>query len=82
MEIPVVRGQPRLLYSENKYELKKKKQRNILVHFVNWLFHALQTLTNQWLSNYHITMISSNLLSIGSFFFQHRTLDAVWFQLH
>ena len=43
-------------------------QRNrILVHFADWLFHALQTLANQWLSNYHIRMISSNILSLDSF---------------
>ena len=29
------------------------------------LFQALQTLTNQWLRNYHIDLISSNILSLG-----------------
>ena len=55
---------------------------NILVHFVDWLFHALQTLANQWLSNYHVSMISSNILSLGSFFLQHRPFDTFRFQLH
>ena len=41
---------------------------SILVQFVGWLFHALQTLVNQWLSNEHINMLSSNILSLGSFF--------------
>ena len=36
---------------------------NILVHFIGLLFHALQTLPNQWLPNYHINMISYNILS-------------------
>ena len=55
---------------------------SILVHFVCWLFHALQTLANQWLPNYHIKMISSNILSLGSFFSQHRPLDTLWGRLH
>ena len=25
----------------------------IIVHFVGWLFHAVITLANQWLPNYH-----------------------------
>ena len=58
-------------------------QRNsILVHFVDWFFHALQTLANQWLVNYHISMISSYILSLGSFFSQHRPFDTLWFHLH
>ena len=58
-------------------------QRNsILVHFIDWLFHALQTLANQWLSNHHISMISSNILYLGSLFSQHRPFDICWFQLH
>ena len=40
---------------------------SILVHFVSWFFHELQTCANQWLLNYHINIISSNILSLGSF---------------
>ena len=61
MEISVVHGQPLLLYNE----ISTNQRNSILVHFVDWLFHALQTLANQWLSNYHISMISSNILSLG-----------------
>ena len=44
-------------------------QRNrILVHLVDLLLHALQTLANQWLPNYHISITSSNILFWGSFF--------------
>ena len=77
MEISVVHGQPLLLYNE----ISTNQRNSILVHFVDWLFHALQTLANQWLSNYHIS-ISSNILTLGSFFSQHRTFDTLWFQLH
>ena len=55
---------------------------SILVHFVGWLFHPLQTLANQWLPNYHIIMLSSNKLSLGSFFSQHRPLDTLWDRLY
>ena len=42
------------------------KQRNsILVHLVDRLFYALQTVANHWLPNYHISMMSSNILSLG-----------------
>ena len=51
---------------------------SILVHFVGWLFHTLQTLANQWLPNYHINMISSNILFLDSFSSQHRPLDTLW----
>ena len=48
-------------------------QRNsILVYFVDCLCHALQTLA--WLSNYHISMIFFNILSLGSFFLVFRLL--------
>ena len=53
----------------------------ILVHFADWLFHVLQTLANQWLPNYHISMISSNTLPLGSSFFQHRPFDTLWVPL-
>ena len=57
-------------------------QRNsIFVHFVDWLFHELRTLVNQWLSDYHISM-TSNILSLGSFFSQNWPSDTPWFQLH
>ena len=77
MEISVVHGQP-LPYSENYYEPKKQH----LVHFVDWLFQVLQTLTNQCLPNYHINMISCNILFLSSFFSQHRPFDTLWIQLH
>ena len=51
-------------------------QRNsILFHFVDRLFYALQTLANQWLPNYHISIISSNILSLG--FFLLHTLGSI-----
>ena len=53
---------------------------SILVHFVGWLFLALQTLANQWLPNYHKN-IFSNILSLDSFFSQHRALDILWGRL-
>ena len=55
---------------------------SILVHFAGWHFHALQTLVNQWLPNCHINMISSNIMPLGSFFFQLRPLDTLWNWLH
>ena len=51
---------------------------SILVYFLGWLFHELEILCNQWLSIYHINMISSNKLSLGSFFFQQQRLDTLW----
>ena len=45
MEISVVHGQPLLLYNE----ISTNQRNSILVHFVDWLFHALQTLANEWL---------------------------------
>ena len=75
-----------LLYMGNHFSFTVRistNQRNsILVHFVDWLFHALKTLANQWLSNYHVNMISSNTLFLGSFFSQHWTFDTFWFQSH
>ena len=43
IEISVEHGQPPLLYSE----ISKSHSNNILVYFVGWLFHVLQTLANQ-----------------------------------
>ena len=64
-----------LLHMDNHFSstlrISTNRRNSIPVHFVDWLFHALQTLANQWLSNYHISMISSNILSLGSFFSQH-----------
>ena len=48
----------------------------------NSKFHALQTLANQWHPNFHINMIFSNILSLGSFFSQHPSLDTFMGQLH
>ena len=50
---------------------------SIFVHFIGWHLHALQTLVNQWLLKYHINMISSSILSLGSVFSQHRALDTL-----
>ena len=55
---------------------------SILVHFVGWLFYIFQIGTNQWLLNYHINMLSSNKLSLSSFFSQHQSLNTLWNQLH
>ena len=48
---------------------------NFLVHFVDRLFHVLQTLDSQWLPDYNINMISSNILPLDFFLFQHQPLD-------
>ena len=75
-----------LLYMDNHFffivRINKNQRTSILVHFVGWLFHVLQTLANQWLPNYNINMISSNILLLGSFFSQHRPFDTLWVQLH
>ena len=42
--------------------ISANRRDSIPVHFVDWLFHALQTLANQWLSNYHISMIFFKIL--------------------
>ena len=55
---------------------------SILVHFLGWLIQSLQTLTNQWLRNYHISMLSPNILSSDSFFFQHQPFDTHQGKLH
>ena len=62
--------------------ISTNKKNSIIVYFVDWLSHASQTLANQWLPIYHISMISSNILSLGSFFPQHRPFDTLWIQLH
>ena len=72
-----IQSQRFLLYMDNHFSfivrISKNQRNSILVHFVDWLFHALQTLSNQWLSNYHTSMISSNILSLGSFFGNMKT---------
>ena len=55
---------------------------SILVLFIGWLFQALQILANQWLPNYLINMISSNIFSLCSFFSQHQPLDTHWSRSH
>ena len=55
---------------------------SIHIDFGGWLFHALQMLANHWLPDYHINMLSSNILSLGSFFFQHRPLDTLGLLTH
>ena len=55
---------------------------SILVLFIGWFFHALQILANQWLPNYLINMISSNIFSLCSFFSQHQPLDTHWSRSH
>ena len=56
--------------------------KNILVHFVRWLFSAMQTLAKQELPNYQINTIFSSKLSLDSFFFQHRSFETLWGRLH
>ena len=51
-----------------QWELVQTKE--TVVHFVYYLFYTLQSLTNRWLPNYHVNMISSNILFLGSFFSQ------------
>ena len=58
-----------------------------MLHMVNHLFFTSQqqhpcplcwlalSLTNQWLPNYDTNMTSSNILSLGSSFSQHRPLE-------
>ena len=41
--------------------ISKNHSNSILIHLVGWLFHALRTLANQWLANYRIDMICSNV---------------------
>ena len=47
-----------LLHMDNHFSstvrISTNQRNSILVHFVDWLFHGLKTLVNQWLSNYHI----------------------------
>ena len=75
-----------LLYMDNHFSftvrISMNQRSSILVHFANWFFHALQTLANQRLPNCHISMIFSNILSLGSFFSKHRPFDTLWVQLH
>ena len=71
MEVSVVHGQAPFFTAR----ISKNHRNSTLVLFVGWLFHALQTLANQWLPNYHINMISSNMLFLGSFFSQHQPFD-------
>ena len=48
---------------------------------LRWL--ALSRVTNtQWLPNYHISMISSNILFLSFPFSQHQPFDTLWIQLH
>ena len=54
--------------------LSTNHSNSILVHFVGCLWHALQTLANQWLPNYHVNMISSNILSVSSFSLASHTI--------
>ena len=67
-----------LLHMDNHFSstvgISTNQRNSILVHLVDWLFNALQTLANQWLPYYHLNMISSNILFLGSFFAQHRPL--------
>ena len=76
-EISVSHGQPPILQSENQQD----HSNSILVHF-DQHFHTLQTLANQRLPNYHINMISSNILPLGSFFPHCQLLDTLQGRLH
>ena len=77
MEISVAHGRPYLF----TLRIITNHKNRILFLFLGYLFHALQTLAKQWLPNYHIIMIFSNILSVGSFFSQHRSLDTLWGRL-
>ena len=74
-----------LLYMVNHFSCTMRintNQRNITPdHFTDCLFHVLQKHTNQCLRNYHISMISPNILFLGSFFSQHRPFALLWVQL-
>ena len=69
MEISVARGQPPFFL---RWELVRTTATAFLSTSLVGHFHALPTRVNQWLSNYHINMISSNILSLDSFFSKHR----------
>ena len=49
---------------------------SILFQFFGWLFQALQTLANQWLSNYHINTISCNIMPLMTMKFTNICLKA------
>ena len=74
------------VYMDNHFSftvrISMNQRKSILAHFVGWLFHALQTPANQYLPYDQISMKSSNILCLGSFFSQHRTFDTLWVHLH
>ena len=76
--ICVANGQPSLLI----VRISMNHSNRILILCVGWFFYALQILTNRWFPNYQINMIFSNILSLGSFISQHRSLETLWGQLH
>ena len=78
MKISVAYGQPLFFI----VRILANHSNCIFVHFLGWFFLAMQTLANQWLPTYHINIISSNILSLGSFFFQHQPLDTLLGRLH
>ena len=62
--------------------ISTKDSKTILVFLVGWFFHWLKILVTQCQLNYHINMISYNMLPLASSFYQHRSLDTFWGQLH
>ena len=69
-------------YFSSTLRISTNQTNSVFVCFVDSLFHVLRTLANQCLSNYHISLISCNILSLGSFFSRHQPFDTLWFQLH
>ena len=55
--------------------ISANQSRDIHVQLVGWLFHTLQTLANECLSNYHINMLSSIILSLD---FRLFLLETLW----
>ena len=78
VEISTTHAQPPVLYSNSYLEPQQQHSWPRC-----WLaLSRLQTLANQRPPNYHINMVSSNKLTLGFFFRQHRSLDKFWGHLH
>ena len=78
MEISAAHGHQSLLYSLNKY--KPKQHHSFLLRSL--ALSQIGKLENQWLPSYHINMIVSNILSLGSLFSQHHPLDTLCGRFH
>ena len=69
-----------MLYMANDFfftVISTNHSSGILVFFIGRLFNALKILSNLWLPNYRINMISSNMLSLVSTFSQYRYHDSL-----